>query len=476
MEVELKSASAIMGALALTMAAGCVASGTDEVDQPDRSTEEFTSSVLTTGLSDPWEVLPGPDGRLWITERTAGRVTQVDPSDGNSTTVLDIPEVVVSDQAQDGLLGMALHPDLLAGDDHPFVYLSYVYGDVSGAAFERRAKIVRYTYDEQARQLSEPVDLLTGLPASVDHNAGRLVFGPDRNLYYTIGDQGNNQFGRFCEPNLAQRLPTESEVAAEDWTAYQGKILRLEPDGSIPSDNPTLDGVRSHVYSYGHRNPQGLVVAPDGRLFSGEHGPKSDDELNLIEAGGNFGWPFVSGYADDRAYVYGDWSASSNPDCAELEYDDFDIPDSVPQRAESEFDDPAFVPPLRTFFTVDSDYLFEDPECSMSYFVCWPTLAPSSLEYYDAADGVPGWADSLLLPSLKNGTVYRLPLDDGEVGEPVAMWDTVNRYRDVVVGFEPTVFYVATDSGNIARGDSGRPTDALEEPGAILEFRHAGSE
>ncbi|HEX2298708.1 MAG TPA: PQQ-dependent sugar dehydrogenase, partial [Pseudonocardiaceae bacterium] len=99
---------------------------------------------------------------------------------------------------------------------------------------------------------------------------GRLLIGPDQKLYYAIGDQGNNQFERSCEPIRAQDLPHAAEVAGKDWHNYVGKILRLNLDGSIPGDNPVLAGVRSHVYSYGHRNPQGLVFGPDGRLFSAE--------------------------------------------------------------------------------------------------------------------------------------------------------------------------------------------------------------
>lgn len=477
MTVNLKHAVLTAGVLALVASAGCTDAGSGDAADAVRvgeASESFSSSVLASGLSDPWELLVGPDQRLWVTERTAGKVTQVDLADGAATTVLEIADVLVSDRAQDGLLGMALHPDLLVAEENQFVYLSYVYDGDPGAPVEHRAKIVRYTYDGAARRLTDPVDLLTGLPASIDHNSGRLLFGPDEKLYYSIGDRGNNQFSRFCERIEAQRLPTAAEVAAEDWTAYQGKILRLELDGSIPPDNPALDGAVSHVFTWGHRNPQGLVFTGDGRLFSAEHGPKSDDELNLIEAGGNYGWPRVVGYADDRAYVYGNWSESEDPDCGALAYDDFAIPDSVPQQAESDFDDPAFVPPVRTFFTVDADFPFEDPKCAGLNFICWPTLAPSSLEYYGDADGVPGWADSLLMPSLKYGTVYRLPLDGEEAGEPIAMWESVNRYRDVVVGPDPTVFYVATDSGNMARGADGSPTDALEEPGSILEFRYEG--
>ena len=145
-------------------------------------------------------------------------------------------------------------------------------------------KIRRYTYVRGARRLTEPKNLITGMPASNDHNSGRLVLGPDRKLYYTIGDQGNNQFDNFCTPIRSQDLPTATQVAGRDWQTYQGKILRLNTDGSIPADNPTFGGVRSHVFSYGHRNAQGIVFGPGGLLYSVEHGPKSDDELNLIRA------------------------------------------------------------------------------------------------------------------------------------------------------------------------------------------------
>jgi PQQ-dependent dehydrogenase (s-GDH family) len=461
----------VLGRWIAAVAAGCVVglafsgcSGTDS-DDGDQGAE-FDQRVLVEGLADPWEVTWGPDERLWVTEKSAGRVSLVSPDDGTSEAVLTIPDVVATDGAQDGLLGLALHPDLLTTD--PYVYLAYTYQDP-----ELRAKIVRYTYDPDTRTLDEPVDLLSGLPASLDHNAGRLVFGPDATLYYAIGDQGNNQFDRFCEPNIAQRLPTADEAAAGDWTAYQGKILRLNLDGSVPEDNPELDGVRSHVYSYGHRNPQGLVVGPAGALYSAEHGPKSDDELNRIEAGGNYGWPHIAGYADDQAYGYANWSASQDPSCDALTYADYEIPPSVPQEPESRYGEP-FVAPLATFHTVGSDHEFQDPTCAPTYFLCWPTIAPSSLDYY-GADGVPGWADSLLMPSLKEGTVYRLPLVDGgaALGEPAALWPTVNRYRDLAISPDGRRFYVATDRGGLALNRAGEPTTGLEHSGAILEFRYS---
>lgn len=446
----------------MTAAMVMVASGCGGADD---SGPEFTQRLVARGLGAPWEILWGPDGMLWVTEKSAGEVTLVSVEDGTTHTLLEIPDVVHSNGAQDGLLGLALHPDLLTGV--PYVYLAYTY---QAEDEQLRTKIVRYTYEPAARTLDEPVDLLTGLPASNDHNSGRLVFGPDGTLYYTIGDQGNNQFARFCEPILAQRLPTAQEVAARDWSAYQGKVLRLNVDGSIPDGNPELDGVRSHVYTYGHRNAQGLVFGPADQLYASEHGPKSDDEVNRLEAGGNYGWPHVAGFADDLAYEYANWSASQAPACDDLSYSDYEIPPSVPREPESAFGQP-FVEPLRTFHTVGDDHEFQDQACGPAAFLCWPTVAPSSLDYYGGT-AVPGWRDSLLMPSLKEGTVYRLPLErnGAAIGEPEALWRTVNRYRDTAVSADGTRIYVATDSTGMALDGSGDPTSALANPGAILEF------
>jgi PQQ-dependent dehydrogenase (s-GDH family) len=188
-----------------------------------------------------------------------------------------------------------------------YVYVAYTYDADPGEALDHRAKIRRYTYDPVTQKLDTPVDIITDLPA---HNAGRLVYGPDQKLYYSIGDQGSNQFLNACNVIAAQDTPTQSEVTAKDFSKYKGKILRLNLDGTIPTDNPEINGVQSHVYTYGHRNPQGLAFGPEGTLYSAEHGPKTDDEVNIIQAGKNYGWPHVAGYKDDKAYVYANWSAS----------------------------------------------------------------------------------------------------------------------------------------------------------------------
>ena len=437
------------------------------------ATGDYTMRVVTDGLANPWELTWGPDGYLWVTEKAAGRVVRVSPANGTRTTALTVPDVLATPGSQNGLLGLALDPALLTRAAEQFVYLAYTYDTASGP----RAKIVRYEYDRARAQLVRPRNVLTGLPAGIDHQSGRLVLGPDHMLYYTIGDQGHNQFDSVCLPIEAQTLPTARQVQARDWSAYQGKVLRLGTDGAIPADNPVLAGVRSHVYSYGHRNAQGLVFGADRRLYASEQGPKTDDEVNLIRAGGNYGWPRVAGYRDDKAYVYGNWSASGDGvGCEALSFSDFELPASVPQLRESSFDDAAYVEPLRTFSTVDDGHDFARPECRSAFFICWPTVAPSSLDYYPAGGPMPGWGPSLLMPTLKDGAVYRIPLTRSgtEAGEPVELWRTVNRYRDVAIGADGRTFYVATDLAGLTRDADGRPTDALQHPGAILEFRYVG--
>ncbi|GAB7037138.1 MULTISPECIES: glucose/sorbosone family PQQ-dependent dehydrogenase [Catenuloplanes] len=444
---------------------------------PARAAEPaFTSRVLVSGLANPWEILTGPDRHLWVTEKSAGRVTRVDMVTGEKKTAVTIPDVVATPGGpQDGLLGMALHPDLLEGtNSNPYAYLTYTYdADPAAAVLLRRQKIVRYTYQRSTGTLGAPLTLIAGLPVTIDHVSGRLVIGPDSKIYYTIGDGGHNQATLYCQPILSQALPTLRQVLTEDWSAYQGKVLRLNLDGTVPLDNPVINGVRSHVYSYGHRNAQGLAFGPTGLLYSTEQGPKSDDELNLITAGGNYGWPHVNGYRDDRAYTYDNWSAA--PDCESLTYSDFVTPASVPRQRETAFTDPRLVGPMRTFHTVPNGFNFQDPRCVVGgvavYHMCWPTIAPSSAAFY-ASSGVPGWRNSVLVPSLKYGTVYRVPVgaDGISAGEPTALWRTVNRYRDLAFGADGRTFYVSTDVSGIAADLAGTPTLGLANPGSILVF------
>lgn len=226
-----------------------------------RGTKQFRQSEVVTGLAGPFEITWGPDNMLWVTERTGKRITRVNPATGEKKVAITIDEVSAPG-GQDGLMGLAL--DL----ENNFVYTGYTYTDKTlpphatrGPASPYRYlynKIVRLTWDPAKEILGNPVTIIAALPAGNDHMAGRLKIGPDRKLYYTIGDMGNNQLGNYCTPIESQRLPTPAELQAKNYASYVGKVLRLNPDGSIPTDNPQISGVRSHVFSYGHRNPQGI--------------------------------------------------------------------------------------------------------------------------------------------------------------------------------------------------------------------------
>lgn len=423
--------------------------------------EAFESRVVATGFDDPWEVTWGPDGFLWVTERTGKRVVRVNPADGSRRVAVTIDDVHQT-LAQDGLLGLALHPDLLNGSD--YVYVMYTYDADPGPAEERRAKIRRYTYDEVSQQLVDPVDLLTGLPHGPDHGASRLVFGPDAKLYASRGDHGSNFLAYHCIPNRAQELPTAADVGQSNWRGYEGKILRVNLDGSIPNDNPVLNGVRSHVFSYGHRNPQGMAFGPDGNLYESEHGQDTDDEVNRIEAGGNYGWPLIAGYRDDQYYTYANWSASSTP-CEALVYGR-DIPSSVPQTKESDVDLPDFVPPLETFFTV--------PSTHDTRVLGNATAALAGLDVY-SSPAIPGWNPSILVAGMVSGTIFRIPLREGEAGEPLTYFKAEDRYRDLAIAPDGRRIYAVTTVFGRTLTASGEMTGSLAHPGSLIEFTYTGT-
>lgn len=432
----------------------------------------FSARVLTSGLSNPWEMVWGPDDLLWVTERSSGEVTRVDPYTGAQQTILTLADFSVDVQHQ-GLLGMALHPELLEGTGNDYVYIAYTYETGTEDAPDPKARLERYTYDANNEQLIDPVVLIEGVPAGNDHNAGRVKFGPDGKLYYSLGEQGANFGGNFRRPNHAQLLPTQDQVDVEDWEAYSGKILRLELNGSIPADNPEIEGVRSHIFSYGHRNPQGIDFGPDGTLYEAEHGPDTDDELNIIVAGGNYGWPNIAGYRDELSYIYADWSQAPE---GQRYTGRAGIPDTVPQFPESEFEG-EIVEPLTTYWTVGNEYDFT-ANCG---WICNPTIAPAALMYYEAGeDGIAEWDRSVLLPTLKHGVLYVQHLsEDGQAvdGLPTAWFSTQNRYRDVEIGPDNTVFIATDGFGTVAEkfGDTGF-TNVLHNPGAILMFSYGAEE
>ena len=228
-----------------------------------------TVSVLASNLVIPWTLAWGPDNFLWMTERP-GRISRVNPATGQVLPLLTVPDVVPFGEG--GLLGLVLHPQFSTS---PYVYVVYTY-DNAGTG---QAKVVRYTYAANPAALTNPTVLLTGTPSAMWHNGSRLVILADNTLLITTGD--------------ALQAPS-----AQNPASLAGKTLRINLDGSIPADNP-IPG--SPLFTLGHRNPQGLVQAPNGRIYASEHGASGNDEVNLIEAGRNYGWPDVEGFCDTPA-------------------------------------------------------------------------------------------------------------------------------------------------------------------------------
>lgn len=225
-------------------------------------------TVVAQGLEVPWSIAFAPDGRMLVAERP-GRVRVIENGRLRETPLLSLTNVVATGEA--GLMGLTLHPDFATNH---FVYLCYATGDMNDV-------VVRYR--EDGKSLVEPRTILENIPAARFHAGCRLKFGPDRKLYITTGDATDRR--------IAQELHS-----------LGGKILRVNDDGSIPEDNPFA---RSPIWTFGHRNPQGIDWDPaSGLLFETEHGPTGfdggtgGDELNIIERGKNYGWPVI--HHDER--------------------------------------------------------------------------------------------------------------------------------------------------------------------------------
>jgi glucose/arabinose dehydrogenase len=229
--------------------------------------ELFEPVTLVEGLEVPWSIGVLEDGSMYVTERP-GRLLYV--SRGSKSVIASF---TVANVGEAGLLGLAVHPER---SYEIYLYSTY---DIGGSLANR---VFRVKVNTSKGYVSDAKVVVDGIPGAPIHDGGRIRFGPDGRLYITTGDA--------ARPELSQ-----------DLNSTAGKILRVEDDGSIPHDNPYPG---SPVYSYGHRNPQGIDWhPPSGTLFSTEHGPVGRDELNLIKPGGNYGWPYVAGVGGDSRYL-----------------------------------------------------------------------------------------------------------------------------------------------------------------------------
>ncbi len=437
----------------------------------------------------PFAMIMGPDDSLWITERR-GYVMKMSTVNGGKHTLLDISSMVRFTASgtsikQDGMFGLALHPELNMGTGNNYVYVAYCYDSSS----VRRVRVVRYTYNRTIPSLINPVILLSGIHGSDDHNGGRLIIGnygtaaiPNYKLLFSVGDQGNNQFGNACDSIEAQYSPTTAQLSSGDLRRYAGKILRMNLDGAIPSDNPLINGVRSHVFSYGHRNPQGLAFERDknnelianGILYESEQGPATDDEVNIIEGGKNYGWPRVAGRKDNGWYKYYKWAGTANCSNYPGECSSQMMNNGLP---ESSFNNPDYKDPIFDMFNATP------PGWTACNWLTNPTLAPSSIAYYPFNNKIPGWERSLLMPTLKSSAVYRLKLNEAgnaalSVSDSIIEYfkePALNRYRDIVIANDGITFYLLTDSVGATSGPTAGQNGGVTDRGCVLEYRYTGS-
>jgi glucose/arabinose dehydrogenase len=340
------------------------------VDGP-RDTKAGTIKVETvaTGLSHPWGLAFLPDGRMLVTERS-GTLRLVSKDGKLSPALSGVPKVVVAGQG--GLLDVAIDPDFKSNN---LVYLTYSEPGEGGAG----TAVARGKLGESGLDGVEVIFRQEPKVEGGNHFGSRLAFAPDGKLFVTLGE-------RF------------TFTPAQDLTNDLGKIVRLNPDGSVPKDNPFVGrtDARPEIWSYGHRNPQGAAIHPEtGKLWETEFGPMGGDELNIPQAGQNYGWPVVS------------WGSH---------YDGRAIPK----------------PPSH-------------PEFADAIYHWNPVISPSGITFY-TADAIPAWKGNLLIAALSGQAIVRLTLD----GEKVVDEERIPmgaRIRDVVQGPDGAV-YALTDEGN----------------------------
>lgn len=365
--------------IALMLAAGVwsVPASAVQTEAPKAPATPVKVEVVAKGLSHPWGLQFLPDGRMLVTERD-GQLRIVSKDGKLSAPVKGVPEVRA--RGQGGLLDVRLAPDFQSSG---IIYLSYSepregWGK-SGTSVARARLVLDEASGSGRLEGLSVVFRQEPAQGSGHHFGSRVVPAPDGTLFITTGDRGNSDL-------------------AQDPEALIGKIIRINPDGSVPADNPKIEGWAPQIWSMGHRNVQGAAIDPaTGKLWTVEHGARGGDELNQPQAGKNYGWPVISYGRNYSGTKIGVGTAKEG---------------------------------------------LEQPV----YY--WdPSIATSGLAFYDR-DLFAGWNGSLLVGGLAGAQLSRLVMKDGAVvGEEVLLEDRGDRIRDVRVGPEGAV-YLLVDEGS----------------------------
>ncbi|ACT96008.1 PQQ-dependent sugar dehydrogenase [Dyadobacter fermentans] len=372
-----------LGGMLLTASIGLMSnsSSDDKRDSKAFSEASFKVDTVATGLSMPWASALLPGGELLVTER-GGKLRIVRNGKLDAQEVTGIPEVWY--KGQGGLLDIALHPDYKSNG---WIYISYSSpkkegeeGDDGGANTAlMRAKL-------KGNALTDIQHLFKAIPNVKGnvHFGGRIVFDKKGYVFLSLGERGQKE---------------NSQNLGRD----QGKVVRLHEDGKIPSDNPFVKtaGARPEIWTYGHRNPQGLIINPaTGVIWEHEHGPQGGDELNIIEKGKNYGWPLIT---------YG------------IDYDNSIISKDTAKAG------------------------LEQP------VIYWkPSIAPCGMTFL-SNDKYKDWKGDLLVGSLKFMYLQHLTVRGNKVTKREVIFDKIGRVRDVRMGSDGNVYVVLENSGKVVR-------------------------
>ena len=353
----------------VTLNYSCAQQAENEVSTPENI--PFSAELFIDELQIPWGMAFLPDGSMLITEKS-GKL--INFKGGIKTTISNVPAVYT--RGQGGLLDIVLHPDYSNNGWIYFTYASEEGEEKGGHTALMRAKLKDKTlYDNELLYKAGP-NTTKG-----QHFGSRIAFDNDGYLYFSIGERGAR------------------DINPQDITKDGGKIYRLYDDGRIPEDNPFvgIEGAKTAVYSYGHRNPQGLVKHPEtGEIWDHEHGPKGGDEINIVEKGANYGWPVIT---------YG------------INYSGTPITDKTEM---------------------------EGMEQPIHYWV--PSIAPSGMAFV-TSDKYEGWKGSLLVGSLVFQYLERLSLDGTKVIGREKLLTDLGRVRDVRQGPDGLVYIAIEGKG-----------------------------
>ena len=334
-------------------------------------------TTVAEGLEMPWALAFLPDGRLLITEKHIGQLRILGTDGKLSNPIQGLPAVMGADQG--GLLGLAVDPKFA---ENGLIYWSYAEPQADGT---NNTAVARGRLAGDRVENVQVIFHQTPSLNSTKHFGGRLVFAPDGTLFVTTGE----------------RSILEGRAQAQRLDGTLGKVVRINPDGSIPKDNPFVgrQGARPEIWSYGHRNILSAAIDPaTGKLWEVEHGAKGGDELNQPQAGKNYGWPTIT---------YG------------VEYSGQKIGEGITAK--------------------------EGMEQPVYYWD--PVIAPAGMAFYQG-DLFPAWKGNILIGGLSSKALIRLVMQDGKVvGEERLLTDLGERIRDVIVGTDGAI-YLATDSQN----------------------------